>query len=308
MQKLTTLGKVSDRVDKMSVNCFDKNIDVNDISFDNIDVMRIADEPHTLRPVAQREVANRLGIPYPYLKRCPEDIQAVNLNHWIEKEKNEQLFVRFDSDEVRAIFTTKYKPVDNFEVLERLDSLGYGPKTEVQCSLDPEFMAISIPDGNKLFDINGDRFKPGISVSNSEVGLASLSISAFVLRLVCTNGMIAKSGVSASYHHVSYKILNEFPEALEKISYELGAQREQFKLSMESPVDDPHSTIESFNRQFCLNTDEKEAVNWGWSQEFGLTMFHIVNSYTRGAQFEKLPAESSFKLQKVGGNILGMLN
>ena len=101
------------------------------------------------------------------------------------------------------MFTTKYIPVDNFEVAERLDSLGYGPDTEVQCHLDPEFMSLSIPDGKNAFDINGDRFKPGISISNSEVGLASLSIAAFVLRLVCTNGLVAKSDVSASYRHVN---------------------------------------------------------------------------------------------------------
>jgi hypothetical protein len=76
----------------------------------------------------------------------------------------------------------------------------------------------SIPDGAKAFDINGDKFKPGISISNSEVGLASLSISAFVLRLVCTNGLVAKSDVSASYRHVSTKILSEFPQVLDAVS------------------------------------------------------------------------------------------
>ena len=111
----------------------------------------------------------------------------------MEHERNEQLFFRFDGREVRVIFTPKYKPVDNFEVMERLDFLGYDPGTEVQCHLDAEFMSLSIPDGNKAFDINGDRFKSGISISNSEVGLASLSIAAFVLRLVCTNGIIAKT-------------------------------------------------------------------------------------------------------------------
>ena len=214
MQKLTTLGKVSDRIDKMSVNCFDRNINVQDISFDNLDFIRISGEPHALRPIAQRSISNRLGIPYPYLRKCPADIQATNLNHWITEEKNEQLFARFDGDDVRALFTPKYTPVDNFEVLERLDSLGYGPETEVQCSLDHEFLSLSIPDGKQAFEINGDKFKPGISISNSEVGLASLSISAFVLRLVCTNGLISKSDVSASYRHVSNKILSEFPEVL----------------------------------------------------------------------------------------------
>ena len=307
-QKLTTLGKVFDRVDEMSAACYDHNIDVPDVSFDNLDVLRIAGEPHPIRPVAQRSISNRLGIPYPYLRRCPPDVQAQNLNHWITKEKNDQLLFRFDGQDVRALFTTKYIPVDNFEVCERLDSLGYGPDTEVQCHLDPEFMSLSIPDGKKAFEIDGDKFKPGISISNSEVGLASLSIAAFVLRLVCTNGLVAKSDVSASYRHVSTKILSEFPQVLDKVSYELGAQRSQFKLSMESSVDDPESTLASFNRQFGLNALEKEAVEWAWPHEIGDTMFAIVNTYTRAAQWNELSAESSFKLSRVGGNILGMLN
>jgi hypothetical protein len=308
MQKLTTLGKVFDRVDEMSAGCYDLNIDVPDVSFDNLDVLRIAGEPHPVRPVAQRSISNRLGIPYPYLRRCPPDVQAMNLNHWITKEKNEKLLFRFDGQDVRALFTTKYIPVDNFEVCERLDSLGYGLDTEVQCHLDPEFMSLSIPDGAKAFDINGDRFKPGISISNSEVGLASLSISAFVLRLVCTNGLVAKSDVSASYRHVSTKILSEFPQVLDKVSYELGAQRSQFKLSMESPVDNPESTLANFNRQFALNAQERDAVEWAWPMEMGDTMFHVVNVYTKASQFSELSAESSFRLSRVGGNILGMLN
>jgi len=248
MQKLTTLEKVSNRIDALSAYCYDRNVDVPDVSFDNLNTVNISGEPHTLKPIAQRSISNRLGIPYPYLKRCPEDIQAFNLNHWITKEKNDQLLFRFDGNDVRAVFTRKYIPVDNFEVMERLDSLGYGSETEVQCHLDAEFMSLSIPDGNEAFDINGDRFKPGISISNSEVGLASLSVASFILRLICTNGMVAKTDVSASYRHVSTKVLIEFPQILDKVSYELGTQRTQFQLSMESPVDDPLSTMKNFNR------------------------------------------------------------
>jgi hypothetical protein len=261
MQKLTTLGKVFDRVDALSSACYDDAINVSDISFDNLDTVKIAGEPHQLRPVAQRAISNRLGIPYPYLRRCPADVQALNLNHWITLERNEQLLFRFDGGDVRAVFTTKYIPVDNFEIMERLDTMGYKPETEVQCYLDPEFLSLSIPDGKKAFEIDGDRFKPGISISNSEVGLASLSIAAFVLRLVCSNGLVAKSEVSASYRHVSTKILSEFPLTMDKVSMELGAQRSQFKLSMESPVDDPTATLASFNRQFNLNAPEKDAVD-----------------------------------------------
>jgi len=204
MTKVTTLEKVFNRVDALSQNCFDQNVNVSDLSFENLDSIRIAGESHPLRIIAQRSIAWRLGIPFQYLKKCPPEIQSVNLNYWIEHEKNEQLFFRMDSRDVRAIFTPKYKPVDNFEICERLDSLGYGPETQVQCTLDPEFMSLSILDGKKAFDIKGDKFKPGISISNSEVGLASLSIAAFILRLICTNGMVSKTEISASYRHVGH--------------------------------------------------------------------------------------------------------
>ena len=310
MQKEMTLEKVYDKVDEMSRYCIDQNIKVDDIEFDSLDFIRIAGESHIVRPVAQRSISNRLGIPYQYLKRCPQDIQAQNLNHWIQHEKNEKLFFRFDGEErdVRAVFTPRYVPVDNFEALERLSSVGYKPETVVQCSLDPEFMSLSIPDGNKSFNINGDKFTPGITISNSEVGLASLSISAFVLRLICTNGLISTTGVSASYRHVSTKILEEFPDVLEKVSYELGDKKDQFIISMDSVVDNPESSMVNFNKRFQLNKIEQEAVNWGWCHDVGQTMFHVIQAYTKGSQYQYLNAESSFKLQRTGGNILAMLN
>jgi len=90
-----------------------------------------------------------------------------------------------------------------------------------------------------------------------------LSIAAFVLRLICTNGMISKTEVSTSYRHVSLKILNEFPKVLDNVSLELGKQRDQFRISIESKVDNPLATLESFNRQFQIGEKEKEAVEWG---------------------------------------------
>ena len=151
------------------------------------------------------------------------------MNHWIKEEKNEKLFVRFDGDEVRALFTPKYKPVDNFEVLERMDSLGYVSSTPVQCHLDAEFMSLSILDGKNSFKINGDKITPGISISNSEVGLASLSIAAFFLRLICTNGLVSKTEIAASYKHVSPKYLISSRKHWSRFHLNLQISRGSFK-------------------------------------------------------------------------------
>jgi hypothetical protein len=307
MTNMTTLGKVSARVDELSKNCTDHLVPVKDIAFDSLESVKIANEVHPMKPIAQQSISARLGIPIQYLRKCPPEVQTYNMNHWIKEEKNEQLFVRFDGKEVRAIFTPRYQPIDNFEVLEKLDSLGYPPDTPVQCHLDSEFMSLSILDGKQTFSLNGDKITPGISVSNSEVGLACLSIAAFLLRLICTNGLISKTEVHASYKHASLKVFKEFPQVLEKVSLELAKKREQLRISTESMVDNPVATMENFNRQFQLNKVEKEAVEWGWSRESGYTMFHVVNAYTRASQFEGLSAESSYRLQRTGGMILEMV-
>jgi hypothetical protein len=308
MQNMTTIGKVSERVDELSKNCFDDLVPIEDISFDNLESIKIADEVHPMRPIAQQSISYRCGIPIQYLRKCPSEVQAYNLNYWIKQEKNnDELFFRFDGKDVRAIFTPKYQPLDNFEVLERLDSFHYPPETPVQAHLDGEFMSLSILDGKKTFSINGDRITPGISVANSEVGLSCLSIAAFFLRLVCTNGLVAKAEVKAAYKHVSLKVFTEFPQVVERVSLELGRKKDQLRISLESMVDNPSITMDNFNRQFQLNKTEKEAVQWGWQREGGYTMFHVVNAYTRGSQFDGLSAESSYRLQKTGGMILEMV-
>ena len=308
MSSMTTLAKVYDRVQSMSRSHKDRMVPVDDISFESLEDIRIGSSIHKLRPIAQQSIAYRLGIPINYLRKCTPSIQQMNLNYWIRHEKNDELFFRFDGDEVRAVFTPRYIPTDNLEVLDRLMGLGFKPETKVQSSLDNEFMLVSIPDEKETFKINGDRMTPGISVSNSEVGLAALSISSFVLRLVCTNGMIAKTAVSASYRHVSSKLLSSLSGVLEQVKSGLEDQREQFRISLESKVDNPEATIESFNRQFELRKEEKEAVEWALAQEYGFTMFSVVNTYTKAAQYELLSAESRFRLQKVGGMVLGMVN
>jgi hypothetical protein len=307
MKSMTTLGKVWNRVDELGRYCTDRLIPTPEIVFDNLKTVKIAGKPYRLRPKARSLITNRLGTPLQYLQRCPAEVQAYNLNYWLTRERHPELFFRFDGQEVRAVFTPRYQPMDNREILNHLLSLGYKSDSRVQCCLDAEFLSLSILNSSKTFDLNGDRITPGISISNSEVGLSSLRIAAFYLRLVCTNGLIAKTRVAVAYRHVSRKILDDFPQAFAQVAQQQLKQREQFRLSLESRVDDPLATIQVFNRQFQLTEKEQDAVSWGWLWEPGQTLFHVVNAYTRGAMHNGLSAASSYRLQATGGQILSMV-
>lgn len=70
-------------------------------------------------------------------------------------------------------------------------------------------------------------------MDNSEIGLVLLSISVFLLWLVCTNGLISKTEVEASYRHISLRILDEFSTAIGDVGAKLLDEKHKLQFSLE---------------------------------------------------------------------------
>ena len=306
---LRTLGDVEQHVKFLGKNCYDDYIPVKDLKFENLETVKIGKEKHKLMHMAQQGIAFRLGIPLSYLRKCSEELQAYNMNYMIKFEKNQELYFRFNSENsIRTVFSPKYKKLDNIQVIRNLYSMGFDKKTEVRLNIDDNFMALTLFDEDKGFKINGNEMRKASVFTNSETGLASFTLSALIYTLRCANGLISKKNLSlASFRHVSDKTLAKIPALLEEASRELTVQKKHFELSTKSHVNDPSATIQSFNKQFQINAVEREAVDWAWPKEEGDSLFHIINTYTKAAQFESLSAAESYKLQKTGGQILSLV-
>ena len=112
MRGKTTFEKAKEQVELMAANCYDDTIPVVDMRFDSLDKIWISGGEFDVLPSAQRLFANRLRVPHAYLVRCPADLQAQNLNYWLEQERKqrENLFCRFDGQGLRAVFTQKSSP------------------------------------------------------------------------------------------------------------------------------------------------------------------------------------------------------
>jgi hypothetical protein len=309
MRGKTTFQKAKDQIELMAANTYDETIPVADMTFDSLNKMWISGGEFEVLPSAQRLFANRLRVPHAYLVRCPEDLQAHNLNYWLEQErkKRESLFCRFDGQRLRAVFTDRYKCLDNMDIMQRMVEYGFASDTEVHINMDSELMVLKVPDYTRMFGFDGDRIAPGISVSNSEVGILAFSIEAYFYRLVCTNGLISKTQVASRFRHVSLKALEEFNDIIRQVIHESHYNQERLSLSTETRVDDPLATIGSFNRQFQLTKKEAEAVERDWTYEQGSTMFNVINAYTRAAQDQQLTGEEAHKLERVGGEILALV-
>jgi hypothetical protein len=310
MRTTTTLESVINSVHEQSANHYDDIVPVRDMTFESLVRMNIAGQSFGVLRSAQRLLANRLRVPFSYLNRCPAELQSDNLNYWIEQEgRNRQvLFCRFAGNDMRAVFTERYTVIDHMEVLTKMLEYGFDPACEIQLSLDAEMMVLKMPEYERAFRLfEKDKIVPGISIANSEIGILALSIEAFYYRLVCANGMIAKTAVDARYKHISRKVMDEFPMILEGVVSQSRHGQDRFMISTQTPVDNPMSSIETFAKQFQLSQEETEIVRQAYCLEQGGTMFHVINAFTRAAQEPNLSAAEAYKLEKTGGHILGLI-
>jgi hypothetical protein len=310
MRTINTFESVIDKVHQMSASYYDETIPVTDMMFHSIDRMRISGKGVEVLPSAQRLFANRLRVPHSYLVRCPAELQAENLNHWIreEREKRETLFCRFDGSKLRAVFTDKYCAINHTEILSRMVEYGFSSETEVHYSLDRDLLVLKVPDFTRAFGFGDkDKIVPGISVANSEVGILAFSIEAYFYRLICSNGLISTVSVASRFKHVSRRALDEFPDILRRVVYESEHSQRRFEISTQTRLDNPLMTIGSFAKQFQLTKKETEAVTHAWETEQGMTMFHVINAYTRAAHDGDLTAEEEYRLERTGGIILSMV-
>jgi len=290
---------------------YDHVIPVADIEFESLSKARIAGKEVDVLPSAAKLMAARLKVPLPYLERCPASLQAENLNHWIraEEQNRETLFCRFSNQGLRAVFTDRYTVISHLDVLGAMIENGISAEQEVQFSLDDSMMLVKVPNYERTFSVAPrDKIVPGLSAGNSEVGSLAVCITAYYLRLLCSNGLLAWTPTAASrFRHTSRKALDEFPELLNQVTAESHRGQAQFMISLQTPVQNPQDTFARLNNQLGVTRKEAEAVDRAWKLEEGGSMYSVVQAYTRGAQDPSLNVEESMHLERVGGQILSMV-
>ena len=313
MKATTTLGNLIEQVETMSAGNFDETVSLSEIEFGSLNEMWIGGVGVEVLPQAQRLLANRLRTPFSYLDRCPAELQAENLNYWLEQERKERRHVLLPVQRT-ATGAARYSPTatppsTTGRFSRRCWSLDFRPEQEVQYMLDDGMMVVKVPEYAKSFEVAlKDTVVPGLSIGNSEIGFLSFCIECFYLRLVCTNGMVVPVSVGQSrFKHISRKAFEALPETIRQVAESSNRQQAQMVISVNTPVHNPIQTIESFNKRFGLTQAEGEMVKASFAQETGETMWNVIQAYTGSARAPELTVEAAYRLERVGGQILAMV-
>jgi hypothetical protein len=186
---------------------------------------------------AHRQLAEKVGIDWKYYDRMRQgqpDLLAANVNRWLEVEPNRHLLrmLRPIGDEdgrrmkeigasyrLRAVLSSKYRPLDNAALLNtilpiaaehgaRVAEFNFGDDrfhlrlVGAERTLDEirkEYGNVGVhttrPDGKWIAD--GEVVSFGISIRNSETGFGSMRVEPFARIVRCLNGIIVAENYRA---------------------------------------------------------------------------------------------------------------
>ncbi|MDL2318169.1 DUF945 domain-containing protein [Eubacteriales bacterium OttesenSCG-928-A19] len=151
--------------------------------------------PLEMTHLFHRQMGAVLGIPSKYYDKMHETLPsllAANVNAWFERGETKHTIRTMDSLG-RAFLSDRYRRLDNLEIaLTVLPLIAEMEGARVEsCEVTDNRMYIKVVNTRLEAEVvPGDVVQAGIVISNSEVGLGSVSVMPLVYRLVCANGMI----------------------------------------------------------------------------------------------------------------------
>lgn len=146
-----------------------------------------------------RQVASTLGIPVKYYDMMAAqnpELLAKNVNARFSDRAASYMIRSMDYGNgkvARALLSERYRRIDNMEIASAVLPLFAGREEfeVISCEVTENRLYLKIVNHRlEMAVVPGDYVQAGVAISNSEVGLGSVSVQPLLYRLVCTNGMV----------------------------------------------------------------------------------------------------------------------
>ncbi len=288
-----------------------------------------------ITPLARRQLADKLRIPFPYFERMREDQPQLldhNVNTWLQGEKDERRMIRTLDGNVRAVLSERYRRLDNFDlaqsVLPILQQLPQARFESVELTETRMYLKVVTPR-IQVEVAPGDIVQAGVVVSNSEVGEGTLSVQPLLFRLVCRNGLIAPDralrkthlgrtvGADAQDFQVFQddtlraddeafflKVRDVVQAAVSEASFRQCAAKLQ--RTMQIPLTgDPVRSVQVLANRYSLNDAERAGVLRNLIAEGRLSGYALVNAVTHYSQ-EVGDYDRATDLEVLGGKLIDL--
>jgi hypothetical protein len=257
-----------------------------------------------LSELATSQMCQRLGIPVPYYRRLPAELQATVANYDLDRLNDSSFLLRGKNEWVRAFLSSDYVAYNNGQVAETVHELLREAAISVK--------SVVLEETHLFLKIISDEIverdpglKAGIMIGNSEVGTGSISIDPFVYRLTCTNDLVVSKEQSFRHPHTRLTVdeLRKGTALAISIAFKVASSvLDRFLKTREEFVPDPVETIRQLAEARKLSRKFADEVSSSYAAEPEPTRFGVINAFTRAAQ--KLGPLQRIEVERFAGTLL----
>ena len=340
---LTELAQELDRQNKMKRDyLLDTRNLIMDADENGSMLTMVNDATHTstmlgINDIAHFQIGQACGIPAKYYEKMQTEnpaLLAENVNAWFNSEPKTRMVRTLDGT-ARAFLSDRYRRIDNYGIAETVIPIlqDYNVTFASQDVTDSR-MYIKVVNERITKEVKpGDYVQSGVIITNSEVGLGTVTIRPLLYRLVCTNGMVVNDvKTSTSRRHVgrsnlakedytlyaSDTLLADDQALMLKIRDTIKAAMDEvhftnlidnMRAATEVKIETKHipEMVEMAAPQFGFTKKEGEGILDHLIRGGDLTLYGFSNAVTRFAQDVK-SYDRSTELEEIGYNILTMPN
>lgn len=341
-----TLNELAQELDRQNKVKKDYLLDTRNLIMDADEngamLTMVNDAAHTstmlgINDIAHFQIGQALGIPAKYYEKMQTEnpaLLAENVNAWFSTEPKVRMVRTLDGT-ARAFLSDRYRRIDNYGIAETVIPIlqDYNVTFASQDVTDSR-MYIKVVNERITQEVKpGDYVQSGIIITNSEVGMGTVTIRPLLYRLVCTNGMVVNDAkTSTSRRHVgrgnlagddytlyaSDTLLADDQALMLKIRDTIKAAMDEvhftnlidnMRAATEVKIETKHipEMVQLAAPQFGFTKKEGEGILDHLIRGGDLTLYGFSNAVTRFAQDVK-SYDRSTELEEIGYNILTMPN
>ena len=264
-----------------------------------------------LRQHAHDQLLARLDFPKRTYDRLPAKLNILNMNWLIQNHYEKDVLLRIqDDNQVRALMSAQFEPFDNLELLTILEPFCKDATVRWYHG-DEETIHVSVTWPTTEEEIKvGDIIQRGIHISNSEVGVRSVTIAGYVYRLLCANAAIGGGDGGGGIHRFRHvgdtdKLRDQVSAAIEETYLESEKMLAQFKASLEKAVEDPYNYLERVAKDKTneMTQEQFKAAMDAFMLEPDPNLYGVTNAITRAAQ--RFDGEAKYDMERLATKVLG---
>ena len=152
---------------------------------------------YAITDLALFQLCNKLGLPVKYFKRLRESDSSVLRNLAIDSLNtllayyDKPFFFRMYQDKLRGVLSERYSNFDSPEIMDILCETFNGTDFVIrgsEVSYEDFHLRVTTQQPFKISNFDKDVYL-GMQITSSDVGKSTLSVSVFIWKEVCTNGM-----------------------------------------------------------------------------------------------------------------------